>query len=302
MHGDTGGVCSSNAGIVVDGDQVRHLERGPGDVGKAEVHVDHVVEFEWLAVLHERLEHRRFEAGIAPLGERVADRTQVLDPGLLEVGEVVAVVHDAHRIGLDETHPDPVDELVVVGRGGRIDGQTHAATIQVPDPSTGPAGPFSTVVPVTPAVVALQDLGIAHTIHEYDRGDDLRDFGREAADALGLDRDQVFKTLVVVADDDELVVAIVPVSCQLSMKRVAAAAGAKKATMCDPAVAERSSGYVVGGISPIGQRKQLRTLIDETAELFDTVYVSGGKRGMDIGLAPADLIAVLDAIVAPITA
>ena len=162
-------------------------------------------------------------------------------------------------------------------------------------------GPFPKVVPVTPAVVTLQDLGIANTIHEYERGDDLRDFGREAADELGLDRDQVFKTLVVVADD-ELVVAIVPVSCQLSMKRVAAAAGAKKATMCDPAVAERSSGYIVGGISPIGQRKQLRTLIDETAELFDTVYVSGGKRGLDIGLAPADLVAVLDAIVAPITA
>jgi len=194
-----------------------------------------------------------------------------------------------------------VDELVVVGRGGRIDGQTHAATIQVPDPSAGPSGSFSTVVPVTPAVVALQDLGIDHTIHEYERGDDLRDFGREAADALGLDRDQVFKTLVVVADD-ELVVAVVPVSCQLSMKGVAVAAGAKKAAMCDPAVAERSSGYIIGGISPIGQRRQLRTVIDETAELFDTVYVSGGKRGMDIGLAPADLIAVLDAIVAPITA
>ena len=301
MHGDAGGVCSGNAGIVVDGDQVRHLERGAGDVGETEVHGDHVVEFEWPAILHERLEDGRFEAGVAPLGERMADRTQVLDPRLLEVGEIVAVVHDAHRIGLDETHPDTVDELVVVGCGGRIDGQTHAATIQVPDTSTGPVGPFPTVVPVTPAVVTLQDLGIAYTIHEYERGDDLRDFGREAADELGLDRDQVFKTLVVVADD-ELVVAIVPVSCRLSMKRVAAAAGAKKATMCDPAVAERSSGYIVGGISPIGQRKQLRTLIDETAELFDTVYVSGGKRGMDIGLAPADLVAVLDAIVAPITA
>ncbi len=149
--------------------------------------------------------------------------------------------------------------------------------------------------------MALEDAGILHTIHEYDRGDDLHDFGREAADALGLDHDQVFKTLVVVADD-ELVVAVVPVSCQLSMKRVAAAAGAKKATMCDPARAERSSGYIVGGISPIGQRKRLRTVIDETAELFDTVYVSGGRRGMDIGVAPADLIAVLDAIVAPITA
>jgi Cys-tRNA(Pro)/Cys-tRNA(Cys) deacylase len=148
--------------------------------------------------------------------------------------------------------------------------------------------------------VALVDAGIAHSIHEYDRGEDLHDFGREAADALGLDHDQVFKTLVVVADD-EMVVAVVPVSCQLSMKRVAAAVGAKKATMCDPAAAERSSGYVVGGISPIGQRKRLRTVIDETAELYETVYVSGGRRGMDVGLAPGDLIGLLDAIVAPIT-
>ncbi len=154
---------------------------------------------------------------------------------------------------------------------------------------------------MTPAVVELETAGIAFSIHEYDRGDDLHDFGREAADALGLDHDQVFKTLVVIADD-ELAVAIVPVSCLLSMKLVAAALGAKRATMCASARAERSSGYVVGGISPIGQRKRLRTVIDESAELFDTVYVSGGKRGMDIGLAPADLIAVLDAIVAPITA
>jgi Cys-tRNA(Pro)/Cys-tRNA(Cys) deacylase len=149
--------------------------------------------------------------------------------------------------------------------------------------------------------VALQTAGIVHSIHEYDRGDDLHDFGREAADALGLDHDQVFKTLVVVADDD-LVVAIVPVSCQLSMKRVALAVGAKRVVMCDPARAERSSGYVVGGISPIGMRKRLPTVIDESAELFDTVYVSGGRRGMDIGIGPSDLIAVLDAVVAPITA
>ncbi len=150
-------------------------------------------------------------------------------------------------------------------------------------------------------MVALEAAGVAHTIHEYDRGADLHDFGREAAEALGLDHDQVFKTLVVVADE-ELIVAIVPVSCQLSMKRIAAAVGAKRASMCDPAVAERSSGYVVGGISPFGQRKRLRTVIDESAELFDAVYVSGGRRGLDIGLAPSDLIAVLDAVVAPITA
>jgi Cys-tRNA(Pro)/Cys-tRNA(Cys) deacylase len=156
-------------------------------------------------------------------------------------------------------------------------------------------------VPVTPAVVALEVAGIAFSTHEYERGDDLRDFGREAAQALGLDHDQVFKTLVVVADD-ELIVAVVPVSCQLSMKRVAAAVGAKKAVMCEPARAERTSGYIVGGISPIGQRKALRTVIDESAALFDTVYVSGGKRGLDIGLAPDDLVRVLAAIVAPITA
>jgi Cys-tRNA(Pro)/Cys-tRNA(Cys) deacylase len=156
-------------------------------------------------------------------------------------------------------------------------------------------------VAVTPAVLALTAAGIDHTIHEYERGDDLHDFGREAAAALGLPDDQVFKTLVVVADDD-LVVAVVPVSCQLSMKKLAAAVGAKKAVMCDPARAERSSGYIVGGISPIGQRKQLRTVIDETAELFDVIYVSGGKRGMDVGLAPVDLITLLSATVAPITA
>lgn len=154
---------------------------------------------------------------------------------------------------------------------------------------------------VTPAVVALDAAGIAYTIHEYERGEDLRDFGREAAEQLGLDHDQVFKTLVVVADD-ELIVAVVPVSCQLSMKRVAAAVGAKRAVMCEPARAERSSGYIVGGISPIGQRKPLRTVVDESAELFDVVYVSGGRRGLDIGLAPSDMVDILDAVVAPITA
>jgi Cys-tRNA(Pro)/Cys-tRNA(Cys) deacylase len=157
---------------------------------------------------------------------------------------------------------------------------------------------------MTPAVLALDAAGVGYTIHEYERGDDLHDrheFGREAAEALGLSYDQVFKTLVVVADE-EMVVAVVPVSGQLSMKRIASAVGAKKAAMCDPARAERSSGYIVGGISPIGQRKRLRTVVDETAELFDTVYVSGGRRGLDIGIAPGDLVAVLDAIVAPITA
>ena len=155
---------------------------------------------------------------------------------------------------------------------------------------------------MTPAVRVLTEAGIAFEVGEYERGEELRDFGREAAEALGLSTDLVFKTLVVTCDADELVVAVIPVSCSLSMKLVAAATGSKRAVMCDPAVAERSSGYVVGGISPIGQRRRLRTVIDESAELFDTIYVSGGKRGMDVGLAPADLIAVTDAIVAAITA
>ncbi len=152
----------------------------------------------------------------------------------------------------------------------------------------------------------LESAGIDFTLSEYDRhlsGDgELRDFGLEAAEALGLSTAEVFKTLLVVSESNELIVAIAPVSCQLSMKLVANAAGVKKVSMCDPAVAERSSGYVVGGISPLGQRRQLRTLIDESAELFDTVYISGGRRGLDVGLAPSDLIGVLDATVAPITA
>lgn len=162
------------------------------------------------------------------------------------------------------------------------------------------------MVVVTPAVKMLEAAGIDFELSEYDRhlsGDgELRDFGLEAAEALGLSTDEVFKTLVVASEADELIVAIAPVSCQLSMKLVAAAAGVKKVSMCDPAVAERSSGYVVGGISPLGQRRPLRTLIDESVELLDIVYVSGGRRGLDIGLAPADLIKILAATVAPLTA
>ena len=154
---------------------------------------------------------------------------------------------------------------------------------------------------MTPAVRTLEAAGIEFSIHEYDRGDDLKDFGREAADALGLPDDQVFKTLVVDGDNG-LAVAVLPVSCMLSMKLVATAFGIKRVVMADPRAAERSSGYVVGGISPLGQRKVLPTVIDETAELFDEIYVSGGKRGMDIAVRPGDLVAILSAVVAPITA
>lgn len=154
---------------------------------------------------------------------------------------------------------------------------------------------------MTPAVRELEAAGVAFTIHEYERGESLHDFGREAADKLGLDPDQVFKTLLVTADGSQ-VVAIVPVSGRLSLKAVGSALGAKRVEMCDPAVAERITGYVRGGISPFGQKRRLPTVIDELATVFDVVYVSGGKRGLDIGIDPAELIRLLDATVADIAA
>jgi Cys-tRNA(Pro)/Cys-tRNA(Cys) deacylase len=154
---------------------------------------------------------------------------------------------------------------------------------------------------VTPAVVALQAAGVPFTVHEYEHDPAVRNFGLEAATVLGLDPDQVFKTLLVTADG-EPAVAIVPVSCQLALKAVSAALGRKRVEMCDPAIAQRVTGYVVGGISPFGQRKPLPTVIDETAELYDTIYVSGGRRGLDLGVAPRDLIAILEAKVSDIVA
>lgn len=152
----------------------------------------------------------------------------------------------------------------------------------------------------TPAVVALQQAGIAHTLHHYehDPASDLS-YGLEAAAALAVDPEQVFKTLCAYVDD-RLCVGIMPVNVQLDLKALAHALGGKKSRMAPPADAERSSGYVVGGISPIGQRKALPAALDETAELFDTVYVSGGHRGLDIALSPADLVRITGAVIAPI--
>jgi Cys-tRNA(Pro)/Cys-tRNA(Cys) deacylase len=154
---------------------------------------------------------------------------------------------------------------------------------------------------VTPAITELEAAGVPFTIHEYERGDALHDFGLEAAAKLGLDPDRVFKTLLVTVDGAEHV-AIVPVSGMLSLKAVGKAFGAKRVEMCDPAVAERITGYVRGGISPFGQKKRLPTVIDEIALVFDEIYVSGGKRGLDIGVAPGDLIDVLAAIVGDVAA
>ncbi len=155
----------------------------------------------------------------------------------------------------------------------------------------------------TPATVFLQAAGAHFTLHAFDHDPADRNYGAVAATALGIDPDQVFKTLLAKVDGlatPGLVVGIVPVSGQMSLRELAVAVGAKRAEMCDPAVAERITGYVVGGISPFGQKRLLPTVIDETCQLYDTVFVSGGKRGLDIEIAPDDLIRVLAATVAPI--
>jgi len=151
----------------------------------------------------------------------------------------------------------------------------------------------------TPATVALAAAGIRFTEHAYEHDSANTNFGLEAASALKLDPGQVFKTLL--ADvDGSLVVAIVPVTGKLDLKALASSIGGKKAEMADPKVAERKTGYVVGGISPIGQKNRHATVLDETAELYDTIFVSGGKRGFDIELSPADLLAVTGGTIAAI--
>jgi len=151
----------------------------------------------------------------------------------------------------------------------------------------------------TPATVTLTAAGIHFVERAYDHDPANRNFGEEAASVLGLDAQQVFKTLMVEVDG-QLTVAIVPVTGKLDLGALAAAVHGKRAVMADPAVAERKTGYLVGGISPIGQKTALPTVLDETAELFDTVFVSGGRRGFDIELAPSDLIAITAATVAAI--
>jgi len=151
----------------------------------------------------------------------------------------------------------------------------------------------------TPATLALIRAGVAFTPHAYEHDPRASAYGLEAAEKLGLDPDRVFKTLL--ADvDGALAVGIVPVAMQLDLKALAAAVGGKRAEMADPRVAERKTGYVVGGISPIGQKTALPTVLDESAILCETIYVSGGRRGLDLELAPDDLLAVTAGRYAPI--
>lgn len=153
----------------------------------------------------------------------------------------------------------------------------------------------------TPATKALRAAGVAFEVRAYDHDPASTSFGAEAAAALDVAQERVFKTLLARTDQSDLLVAIVPVSAMLDLKALAAVSGAKKAEMADPTQAQRSTGYVVGGISPIGQRRALPTILDESARGFETVLVSGGRRGLDVELSPADLATVTGAQYAAIS-
>ncbi len=158
----------------------------------------------------------------------------------------------------------------------------------------------------TPASDAVRRAGVVHTIHEFERddapgrGDHRPSWGLEAAAALGVPPGRVFKTLVAKVDETRSVVGVVPVDAELDLKALAAAVGGRRAALADAAEAERATGYRVGGISPIGGRRRLPTVIDVTALEPATIFVSGGRRGLDLELAGSDLVALTGATVGPI--
>lgn len=147
---------------------------------------------------------------------------------------------------------------------------------------------------MTPAINLLSKHGIAHRVLSYHHDASAASYGGEAAQQLGLDPAQVFKTLLASTEKHELLVAIVPVSGTLDLKALAEAAGCRKCEMADVAVAQRATGYLVGGISPLGQKKKHRTFIDASAQALETMHVSAGRRGLEVALAPGDLIALTD--------
>jgi Cys-tRNA(Pro)/Cys-tRNA(Cys) deacylase len=142
---------------------------------------------------------------------------------------------------------------------------------------------------MTPAINAAKKARIVFKVHEYAHDPECDAYGQEAVDKMGLPAERVFKTLVVECGNRELAVGVIPVSSRLNMKLVAKALGVKKADMAAAADVERATGYVLGGVSPLGQKKRLRTLIDSSALTFPTIFVSAGRRGLDMELAPQDL-------------
>jgi len=152
----------------------------------------------------------------------------------------------------------------------------------------------------TPANALLSKLGIAHSVHAYEH-DPRRGYGLEASEVLGVPAERVFKTLVAEVDG-ALTVGVVPVAGQLDLRALAAAVGGKRAAMAPAAAAERATGYVVGGISPLGHRRRLVVVVDSSALGYATVYCSAGRRGLELELAPADLVRAAGAVVAAIAA
>jgi Cys-tRNA(Pro)/Cys-tRNA(Cys) deacylase len=152
----------------------------------------------------------------------------------------------------------------------------------------------------TPATVALTAAGIAYTLHEYAHDPRASSYGLEAAEALGLPPERVFKTLLATVDG-ALTVGIVPVTGQLDLKALARAVGGSKAAMAEVAAAERATGYVAGGISPVGQKRAHPTVLDASASGFETIYVSAGRRGLDLEIAPDDLVRMTSGLVAAIS-
>ncbi len=153
---------------------------------------------------------------------------------------------------------------------------------------------------MTPAINVAKKRKIPYTLHQYTHDPAYDSYGKEAAEKLGIAEERAFKTLVVQLDQQSLAVAVVPVSSMLSMKLIARAAGCKKATMAEKGLVERTTGYVLGGVSPLGQKKRLVTVIDSSAKAFPTIFVSAGRRGLEIELQPADLATLTTATFAEI--
>ncbi|POP51724.1 Cys-tRNA(Pro) deacylase [Zhongshania marina] len=153
---------------------------------------------------------------------------------------------------------------------------------------------------MTPAINLLKKQKIAHIVHEYVHNPASASYGLEAAEKLGIAPERVFKTLVLALDSKALAVAVLPVSAQLNMKQAAKALGVKKAAMAAQADVERSTGYVLGGLSPLGQKKLLATAIDDSAREFTSIYISAGRRGLELELAAEDLCTMTRAVFAPL--